>query len=515
MTTATPVANRHRRRHVQLAPLAGAFLASTALAEPLVIQPSVDVLESYVHQTNVPGTTSFGSQTREWVTQVSPGLKVNARGNNSLVQGDVKADAYYYSKKTRPNQVIPTGQLLGRTESHDTGLGIEAAWSARQEPDLYAGNSDSGLIQRGYSTTEWRLSPFLDHKLSAETTAKARVDQSWVHSLRIGSTTPDRPDTQVTAGQASLDRRPVPFGYEIGVNHQTTHVSGQSDPVLTQSIGRAKGLYALTPELQVGALIGRESDKVLLDSYNDTVHGWLLRWTPEDRTLLDAQVERRFFGQAWQVDASHRMPWLALSATFNRIATTYASSLGTVAQGSTVRDLFDSMLTTYIPDPAERAKAVDDIITTKKLSTSVNGIRDIYNLNAQLRKEASGRMVVMGRRNTLTLSAGRVDAEPLTASVALLTAASTSRQYFFYSELNHLLTPTSRLIANLRWNRLNNSTVGQPYEFARSFSWSTAYSTDLAPRTSATVGLRRQISHSTKTGDSDESAAFAGLGYRF
>ncbi|HET8870042.1 MAG TPA: TIGR03016 family PEP-CTERM system-associated outer membrane protein [Aquabacterium sp.] len=515
MTTSSSAAQRRRRRYIRLVPLAGAALVGPTFGETVLVQPSVDVLESYVHQTNVPSTTSFGGQTREWVTQVTPGLKVNARGNNSLVQGEVKADAYYYSKGTRPDQVIPTGQLLGRTESRDTGVGIEGAWTARQEPDLFASNSDSGLIQRGYATTEWRVSPFFERKLSAETTAKARVDQTWVHSNRIGSTTPDRPDTQVTAGQASLARRPVPFGYELGVNHQTTHVTGQSDPVLTQSIGRAKGLYALTPDLEVGALIGHESDKVLLDSYNDRVHGWLVRWTPEERTLLDAQVEHRFFGQAWQVNASHRMPWLALSGTFNRTATTYGSSLGTVAQGSTVRDLFDAMLTTYIPDPAERAKAVDDIITTKKLSTSINGIRDIYNLNAQLRKEASGRMVIMGRRNTLSLSAGRVDAEPLTASVALLTSATTSRQYFFYSELNHQLTPTSRLIANLRWNRLHNSPVGQPYEFARSFSWSTAYSTDLAPRTSATVGLRRQISHSTKTGESDESAAFAGLGYRF
>lgn len=500
---------------IRCLPLLGIACASPAKSETVFVQPSIDTLVSAVHQTNVPNTSSFGGETHEWVTQISPGLKVNARGANSLILGDVKLDIYNYSKNTRPNQAVPTGTLRGQTQSHDTGLGLEAAWSARQEPDQFSGNSDSGLVQKGYSTTEWRIAPFFEKKLSESTQAKARVDQSWVHSTQIGTGTLQRPDSRVLSATASLGTLAKPLGYELGLTHQTTHVEGQSDPVLTQSLARFKGIYALSPELEGGFIIGRESDKVLLDAFNDRVYGWHLQWRPQERTQLNLQSEHRFFGQSWQVDARHRMPWLALSSTFSRVATTYASSLGTVTQSSTMRDLFDAMLTTQIPDKADRSKAVDDLITQKKLSTSLNGIRDIYNLTAQLRQEASGRLVVMGRRNTLAFSAGRIDATPLTDSLATLATASSIREYFFYSELNHQLTPTSRLIGGLRWNRLHNSTVGQPSLFTRSFSWSTALSTDLSRQTSATVGLRRQISHSTATGASDENAAFAGLGYRF
>ena len=265
----------------------------------------------------------------------------------------------------------------------------------------------------------------------------------------------------------------------------------------------------------MGPIVGVESDKVLLDRFNDRVYGWHMLWRPQERTSLSAQTEQRFFGRSWQVDANHRMPWLALNASFSRIASTYASSIGTVAQGGSLTGLFDAMLTTQIPDAADRAKAVDDLITQKKLASQLNSTRDVYNLSAQLRQNASGRMLIMGRRNTFAVGAGRVDVDPLTSYLSTLSAASWTREYFFSTELNHQLSPTSRLIAGLRWNRLHNHTVGQPYLFTRSFSWSTAYSTDLSKHASATIGLRKQIAHSTQTGNSDEAAGFAGLGYRF
>lgn len=508
----------HSNSHKLIAPsltFFGLLFSVTAHSESVSIQPTLDVLESLVQQTNVANTTSYGGQTRELVTQISPGVKVNAKGANSLIQGEAKLDLYHYLKDTRPNQSVPTGALRAVTQSRDAGLGIELGWSARQEPDQFAASTDTGLIQKGYTTTEWRVSPFFEKRLSEQTEAKARATQTWVQSSQIGPNTAVRPDSQVTSASASVATRPSPLGTDFSLTHQATQVQGQSDPVLVQSIGRIKGIYAVMPELELGPIVGVESDKVLLDRFNDRIYGWHLLWRPLERTSLSAQTEQRFFGRSWQVDANHRMPWFALNANFSRIASTYASSLGSIAQGGSLKGLFDAMLTTQIPDAEERAKAVDDLITQKKLSSQLSSARDVYNLSAQLRQNASGRMVFMGRRNTIAVGAGRLDVEPLTSNLSTLSSASRTREYFFSTELNHQLTPTSRLIAGLRWNRLHNNTVGQPYLFTRSFSWSTAFSTDLSKQASATIGLRKQIAHSTQTGNSVELAGFAGLGYRF
>lgn len=513
-----PLPFAHSHRYHLITPsltVFGMLINVAAHGETVSIQPTIDILESYVHQTNVASTASFGGETREWVTQISPGLKVNAKGANSLIQGDIKYDIYHYGQSTRPNQSVPTGALRGVTQSREAGLGLELGWSARQEPDQFSANTDSGLVQQGYTTTEWRISPFFEKRLSDRTEAKLRATQTWIQSSQIGVNATARPDSQVTSALASLATRPAPLGYDLSLTHQSTQVQGQSDPVLIQTVGRIKGIYALAQELELGPIVGVESDKVLLDRFNDRVYGWHVLWRPQERTSLSAQTEQRFFGRSWQVDANHRMPWLALNASFSRIASTYASSIGTVSQGGSLTSLFDAMLTTQIPNAEDRAKAVDDLITQKKLASQLNSTRDVYNLSAQLRQNASGRMVIMGRRNTFAVGAGRVDVSPLTSYLATLSAASQIREYFFSTELNHQLTPTSRLIAGMRWNRLHNHTVGQPYLFTRSFSWSTAYSTDLSKHASATIGLRKQIAHSTQTGNSVESAGFAGLGYRF
>ena len=482
-----------------------------AIAETIAIQPTLSVTSSAVKQTNIQGTSSWQGSSHELVTVISPGLLVAAHGANLLVDGTIHLDAYQYARGTQDNQVIPNGSLLAQLLSRETGLGLEAGWTSKQTPAQFvsSGGSSAGPNNE-YTTTEWRLAPYLDKQIGANTQLKGKLERTLVQSTQQSSTLAPRPDTTVTTKSASLAQQATPFGYELSFKHQDTSLADQRDPVLKQSTGLAKGMYALFTELELGVLAGREATDVLVERYRDRVYGWSFNWRPQERTSLSAQIENRFFGKAWQVDASHRMTWLAFSATFNRHPTTYAASASSLSAGS-----LDQTLTATIPDPADRAKAINDFLTKLGPGAQLSNAREIYNLTAQLRQEASGRVALIGRRDVYTFAAGRVDSTPLTQTQSLLSTASTTRDYFFSGDWVHQLAPTWRASNGLKWTRSHQTPVGQPYAFGREFSWRGALITDLSPTAAATLGLRRRIVHTTNYGDSAESAVFAGLDYKF
>lgn len=490
---------------------AGLSAAMPVGAETIAIQPTLSITSAAVKQTNVLGTPSWMGSSHELVTVVSPGLLLAAHGANLLVDGQIQLDAYNYARGTQDNQVVPNGKLLAQLLSRDAGVGLEAGWASKQVPAQFiaSGGSAAGPNNE-YTTTEWRLAPYLDKQLGSSTQLKAKLDRTLVQSTQQSTNLTPRPDTTVTTGSGSLKQQASPVGYELSFQHQDTTLSGQRDPVLKQSTGMVKGIYALFTELELGVLVGRETTDVLIEQYRDKVYGWSFDWRPDERTNLTAQLEHRFFGQAWQVDASHRMTWLAFSASFSRHPTTYGASAGTLSAGS-----LDQTLTPTIPNPADRAKAINDFLTKLGPAAQLSNAREIYNLTAQLRQEASGRVALIGRRDVYTLTAGRVDSTPLTQAQSLLSTASTTRDYFFSGDWLHQLAPTWRVSNGFKWTRSHLTPVGQPYAFGREFSWRGALITDLSPSAAATLGLRRRIAHTTNYGDSAESAVFAGLDYKF
>lgn len=447
------------------------MLLSMGLAMPACAQqtqavvPTVGLTSTFVKQANVTGTPSVGGTTHDWVTVLSPGLRLASHGANLVIDGSIAFDAYHYDRGTLNDQIVPKGNVLAQWLARDLGVGIEAGWLSRQVPAQFS--SAAGAPNGEYTTTEWHAGPFIDKQLGSSTSVQAKLDRKVTHQSNQTA-----PNTTVTTASAGLKQNPTPLGYRLSIQDQDTKRAGSDTSLLREFKGTAKVFYALTPEWDVGAIFGAESTDVQAEQFRDKIHGWTLHWHPQDRTSLNAEVEQRFFGQSWQVDAAHRMAWLTMAATFSRKPSTSATSQLT------------------------------------------NG-REFYNLTAQLRQEASGKMTLIGRRDTFTISAGRIDSTPLTQTQSVQTTASNSRDYFFSSDWVHKLTPTWRMSNGLKWTRSHLTPVGQPYVFAREFAWRSELKTDLSQNAIGTFGLRKRIVHTTNYGDSAESAVFAGLDYAF
>jgi uncharacterized protein (PEP-CTERM system associated) len=468
------------------------------------------------------GSATAGTQGKsDLITTVSPGIDVQARGANSELVGQWQFNLIQSARNTQPDGVQPTGRMRLHTEPMRQGWGLDASVLSTQVRSSALSTASGGPNTADtYNNTLYTLSPFIDKALDDTRRVEARLQRSLLHISQSNAALQDRPETRQSDDLLRFTQRPTPFGYALEWRQQRSSVSDASSPSLDERRAKALLTYAPWPELTVGASIGKSHNNVAGQIVRDTSRGATLNWKPTERTLLDTELEHRYYGSSWRVAIGHRMPWLAFGLQSERVASTYVSQLGTLGASGNLRGLYDALLTTRIPDPVERAKAVDSLVTNRNLATQAQTGGDVYNVAAQLRQATTGRLAFMGRRDILTFVGGQSRTAPLQdtsgGDTTLLSNIARTKAYFFDVQLNHQLTPFTSVSGGLLWNRTwSIAPATDLATLSRDFTMRTSVNTLLSRDTSATLGLKRQLTHNPSTTSSDESAMYLGLGYRF
>jgi uncharacterized protein (PEP-CTERM system associated) len=501
----------------------GAAAPAWAQSQPDTrLQAQVDVQAYATQSTNPPAGTT---KNKDLILTATPSFKVQSKGANTQIDGQWQWSAVNYVRDSQPDRILPSGSLNLRSLAGRSGLGLDASVAATQVKSTpLARQSDTPTTLDSYTDTTYRLSPFFDKELDSQTRASVRIDRSLLHSTQVDTNLAARPDSHVRNDVIKLDRQPTPLGYGLEWHQQQTKVSGQQDPSLDENLGRATALYAPMPEVNFGLSMGRGRNRIGAQSLTETIHGVQGQWRPTERSLLKGEVEDRYFGRSWRAEASHRTPWIALGLNTERDVSTYAQTIGNLNRSGTLSGLYDALLTTRIPDPIARRQAVDDMMTRRNLASQVSASGDVYDVDAQLRTATSGRLALMGRRDIVTFVAGLTRTAPLTAdssAATALTSTPRTKEYFFDAQLNHQLTLRSSVATGLRWTRASSTPAdGAPVLAStamqsRDFTWRASFNTTLSPETTATMGVKRQLTHNPSTTSSDESAMYVGLGHRF
>lgn len=450
------------------------------------------------------------------VLSVSPGVAIRHRGGNTQIDGRWQFNAIHYHQGSQQDRIQPAGDITLRTDVAGKGIGLDARLASEQVRNTLASSASiSPQTTETYTNTLFSLTPFIRRQLDPETEFEARVGRTWLRIKEDRTSATRRPDSDLTAAELRLHRQPTRLGYELDFSDQRTKVDGQSDNALVLTRGTASLLYRLFTELEIGGIVGHENTKVLTSDVSDSVSGVRWRWQPTERTHFDGQLTHHFYGQGWRIDATHRAPWLALGLFSRRSIETYASSLATLQAGGSIRTALGNILTTRVPNPAERDAAVDAIMRNNALPETVQTARDLYSLNASLRQDAGGQLTLLGRRDIVLFSSGYARSMPINGLEALL-PVNAVKEYYFDTQISHRLTPESTLTGGLRWTRTYTTLTNQDTRRGRDFSWNAAFNQQLNPRTTTTIGLRRLITHNPLAINTrGETAVFVGVGHRF
>lgn len=501
-----------RRKSSALLAASLAALLPAAQAQKLDIKPAVDVQAKATD--NAFGTSV--ERRKDLVLSVSPELNVDYWGPNARLNGFVKVEGRRYTRhkveEGRKTRVLPSGNLVFQSELIDQWAGLDASLRTIQEaPYGTPSNADNADT---FTTNTVRIAPFIKHTFGdGYTKLNARLEEALVKSSG-DSSSEQRADTRYSSQSARVERLPVPVGASLEWTNQETRPSG-SDPI-KQRATRAGVSYALTSELYTGLIYGRGTL-----NQPETIKGATVFWRPNERTSLDTKVERRSsFGTGWRVDWNQRTPLFAWSVLSERDASTYASSLGTMETGQSLRELLNRMLTTGTPDDRDRAELVDKTIAQRGLTDQLAPLQDPYTQNLTLRQATRGRLIFMRQRNTLSLAGGMNKNEPLPGGLGTAPGDQVhTLERYVEADFSRRLTPLTSLNLGVRRSTQTNSgsVILGSNGHARTLTLRGDINTRLSPHATATFGLRNQKSEGDlpNAKATDESAMFVGLGYRY
>ena len=509
-------------------PVPGSSAAQASQPAPAAMPPS-----TYV----VPSVTVLGTQTNnalagtgrpphaDTVLDVIPRLFLQSSHARWQLQGDLSLHGAYFAQGTNPDVVAPQGHAGLHTEWVKNLLFLDAGFSATQGAvSPYVGQG--GALQgTSYTTTQWRISPYIDRELRPGLRFVARSDDTWTRT----SNTPSQ--SALNGGRylqqsLRLEQRPQVLGYALEARQSYSSYDGDPYGWLRDTTLRAIGELAMGQHAQFGLIGGREKVQGASSDVSSSIYGLRVDWRPGFYGQLGATVEHRFFGTGWNLTAAAGTPQARLRLDWRRDAVSSTAPLGgttggslVTTQASNIGELLNSLLVTRYPNPLERARAVQDLLGSAGLPASLATSGNFYVGTTVLQNDLALTGLLLRGRNSLALSVYRNRVENLflpgqEVLQALQVRSVNTMQTGWALNFGHRLTPLANL--NVTLQRESDTGFGTNQGLsAVSRVMIVQIDRRLSERTTGLVGVRRRLLASTLVAGGNESAVFAGLVHRF
>ena len=498
--------------------------SSAAAAQQLALPPSTYVVPSVAVIGTQTSNANFGTGAparSDTVLQVTPRLLLHSQHARWSVDGNLGLTGNYYVSGVQPNVIAPAGAATLHSEWVKDLLFLDAGFSAAQQ-SISPYQGQGGPVQgSSYSSTQWRVSPYVDRLLRPGLRLLARSDDTWT---RVANT-PNQ--TGIFGGryldqQISLEQVPQRLGYLVAARQTYATYDGEPYAWLRDTTFRVAPSLALGAHAVFSLIGGQEKVQGYSAKDNNTIYGARLQWRPAPITSLDAAIEHRFFGTGWSVLAGAGTPQSRVSLRWNRDATSGLSPIGTASStlaGGNIGELLTSLLSTQYPDPLQRARVVQNLLGDSGLPAGLSTAGGYYTTSSLLQSSLVLTGLLVRQRNSYALSIYRSRIEDLFLPGQELlrviqTTSNDNVQTGAAFNYGRRLSPLDSL--NITLQQENDSGFGLNQGLsARQRSLIAQLDHRLSTRTTALIGARRQLLTSTRVSGSTETAVFAGLVHRF
>lgn len=516
--TAASAAEAQMIPRVAELPLSAASVPGAAEAPPpsTYVVPSVAVL---VTRTSNSNFGLGGSPSSDILAEVAPHLFLDSTHARWQVRADIGLHGMYYANGTEPSLIAPEGNASLHTELVDRFVYFDAGVLAQQAAiSPYVGQG--GPLQGPrYTSTQWRIAPYIDRQLSPSLRLRARSDDTWTRASNAAA------DSGVQNGRyldqtLRLDQQPQDWGYSLIARQ--TYATYDNQPYASLRDTTARGIvnYAATRQWVVGVIGGREKVQAYRASESAAIYGLRSEWRAGARGRVEATLEHRFFGTGWSLLADGGTPLLRYSLLWNRDLASYLAPLsGNNTASNNITALLDGLLSAQYPNPLQRAQAVQTLLGDAGLPSGLTTAGNFYTASTALQNSLVATALLVHPRDSYALSVYRNRTQDLFLPgqqvLQLIQSASNDNiQTGAAFNYGHRLTPLDTM--NVTLQREND--IGFGLNQGRSLR-QTALILQLdhrfSPRTIGLVGARRRFLVSTVVGDTNETGVFAGLVHRF
>ncbi|MEO8304494.1 MAG: TIGR03016 family PEP-CTERM system-associated outer membrane protein [Betaproteobacteria bacterium] len=475
-----------------------AAIAAPAHAENWRITPSASLTETYTSNANY---ASQGAAQSDWVTSVTGAMQISGEGARLKVNGSIAATGWFYANQTQNNSFAPTVTLASTLEAVEKFFYIEANANVTQTFLSPFGPQPGSLVNttaNRYTSQTYTVAPYIKGVIPGTyLTYDIRDDNIWTIASQYGDTSLSVPNTYLNRLHASLNSTASPLGWTaeyIGTRYEPT--GGEVDTVGTYTIQVGRGIvyYQFDPHLRLAVRGGYENEQFPLTGSEGVIYGLGGTWAPTDRMLINGFWEHRFFGSSYSFQFTDRMPRVAVSANFSRGLETYPQNALSIPAGANVAAFVEAAFTTRIPDPAERALAVQQFLASSGLPATLATPVNFFAANILLQNSASATVVLLGVRNSLAFNAFYLKSEAIAGTGSALPPAlqfgENNTQTGGGASFNHQISGMTNLTASATYSTTtSNATRGLFADLRTTNAYlNVGIGTRLGPKTTATAG---------------------------
>ncbi|MDR0775274.1 MAG: TIGR03016 family PEP-CTERM system-associated outer membrane protein [Azonexus sp.] len=458
---------------------------------------------------------SYGQGESDLITEISPGIRIDARTVRLRGYLDYALRGQFYSKNngSRHQNALNTFATL---EAIDDWFFVDASGNISQQSISAFGPqspSDASINNNSTETSTYRISPYIRGTIGGLADYTVRYNAT---TTRADDSTGTNLDTSQWIGQL---RGGTPFHslrWNLDANRQTADYANgrKTDADLT----RLLLTYLITPQFSISASAGWErNDYASLDQESKNTHGYGFDWNPTPRTQISAFMERRFFGDGHRLSISHRFPNSSIRYTDTRDVSVLPNQFATAGMGS-LYDLYYDYFAYLIPDPAARSAFVQTLLASSGLNPNQQVVSGFLSTQASKQRQQQLAFVLFGARNSLTLQFNRSENSAFSAALAStgddFSQSSKIRQTGVSLTFSHRLSALSNLNVTAGRQKSSGSNTGGVDLDTTTTLYQISLATKLGAKTNGSLSARR-AKYDSDTNPYTENALTATLLYTY
>lgn len=456
--------------------------------------------------------TSGASGRTNWVTQLSPGVRVvsprgRIRGHfDYSLQGlayrsNGSSEDLRHLLSTAVNAEVIEDRFFVDMQASISQAVVSAFGLQTPDPTL---PNDNQAERRTFS-----IAPYLRGTLFGEVNYLARVSHSVVRTDSLLAFDSDISSALLRLSGGTPLRT---VSWTLDATHDSYDFS-TSRETESQRL-RAQVSYALTPSLFVSLIGGQEANDLrTLDKRTYDNVGWAVDWRPGVRTRVFAQQEKRFFGTGHSVIAEHRTARTSLRVSDRKDIST-PQERQTLAAVGTAFDLFYAQFESIEPDPVLRQVLVLNFLLSRGIDPRTPIFSGFLVSSVTLTRDQQVALAWRGLRQTVTLlwqQNWTRRADTLSSAADDFSNTALVHQRGLSVNLTHRLSPLQNVSALLSYLRSRGDLATQNTTLR---SLQLTWSSRLSETSTASIGLRH-ATFGSNTQPYTENAVIGSLTMRF
>lgn len=462
---------------------------------------------------------SPGEGQSDFITQVTPGLRVKGNGPRFRADLSYLPSALFYWDHDDANDVANTLRASARLEAIEKFFFIDVDGYIDQTFLSPFSPQPGEITVVSSNRTETRnvgVAPFVRGQLGRLASYELRNRTSW--TTTSGTSLADSRSTRWNANvQGPLGR----FGWALELDDTEVDYENQflSRPDQRQRIERARLFWQPDISWRLSVSAGRERNNYIggtQNQYSD-ISGVGLVWSPGVRTTAELEYEERFFGPAHLARFKHRTRLTAWELTYSKNTTNYEQEVLRLPPGSSAA-LLDAVFTARIPDPVERAAAIEQFLRLSGTPASLTTSTSFFTQQVFLQERLEGSFGIVGVRNSIMLTVFGADSESLSGGIGALlpelgVPAQRVRTLGFGVSASHRVTPFTTLTGAAARSYARDELAGG--RETRNDNVSLNLATRVGPKTSTFAGVSYTGFREPPFEDRNAHSIYAGVSHQF